>query len=197
MVGGIGIRVSLDEFQRVRVVVRTVVVRRSSQFPWNGKISAIAPLDAPIPESGMQLKETSIDRIVCPKTIFVSDEISRESTVTAFSVRTMRRWTRKFASLREHWPSSAFLSFSVSSFFCLRSFLFYALRFLLRTDSFGPLSNVYRRQTWNSSFPGQVVSALFRSRGSTFPFRCFFLFFPEPAAFQFFSLRERENHARS
>lgn len=33
-----------------------VVVRRSSQFPWNGKINAIAPLDARIPESGMQLK---------------------------------------------------------------------------------------------------------------------------------------------
>lgn len=34
-----------------------VVVRRSSQFPWNGKINAIAPLDARIPESGMQLKD--------------------------------------------------------------------------------------------------------------------------------------------
>lgn len=145
MVGAIGIRVSLDEFQRVRMVVRMivrmVVVRRSSRFPWNGKISAIAPLDAPIPESGMQLKETSIDRIACPKTIFVSDEISRESTATAFSVRAIRKFARTLAEQRQ------FVSFSVSSFFCLRSFLFYALRFLLRTNPFGPLSNLYRRQT--------------------------------------------------
>lgn len=81
-------------------------VRRSSQFPWNGKVKAIARLNARIPESGMQPEETSIDRIACPKTIFVSDEISRESTVRRFSpFDAMRRRTRKFATLYEHWPS--------------------------------------------------------------------------------------------
>lgn len=55
MVGAIGIRASLYEFQ----LVRRVVVWKSSfddrvQFPWNGKINAIASLDARIPENGMQ-----------------------------------------------------------------------------------------------------------------------------------------------
>ena len=47
-----------------------------------------------------------------------------------------------------------------------RVFTFFSI--LLRTDLFRPFSNVYRRQTCNSFFPSQVVSALFRSRGSTF-----------------------------
>ena len=47
-----------------------------------------------------------------------------------------------------------------------RVFTFFSI--LLRTDLFRPFSNVYRQQTRNSFFPSQVVSALFRSRGSTF-----------------------------
>lgn len=141
----------------------SIVERRSSQFPWNGKVKAIARLNARIPESGMQPEETSIDRIACPKTIFVSDEIS-----------SMRRRTRKFATSYEHWPSLYVLFYFTPNGLvppCFPTFI--AGRLAI---PFFPAKSFPRY----SGLVGQL-----------------FLFFPEPPAFRFFSLRETKLTDRS